>query len=332
MATRRLPPMPDTQQAEIDVLVVCQHDAEMVGTCLTSCKEGATNRVNLWVWLNGKDESLIRVLAELKQDGIAHDLTGASSNFGFIRPNNHLAAKGTAPYICLLNADTVCAPGWDVPLVKAICSLYGGYFPSIVGYSGGWLSADGVGRYAAFPGAPCDYVEGWCLMTTRAAWEALGGFDEANLTLAYGEDSDLCLRAKERGLTVAQVENKLPPEDHPRFMATGGQCVMHLRDVNGGIGKGASEETRRSPELQAALQANHAYLRERHKAHLERERVLVKDYERPICQTARGADETFIVILGPKTGNIPHLLAREIDGRLWEVRLHDEEPVRMLLP
>jgi hypothetical protein len=44
-------------------------------------------------------------------------------------------------------------------------------------------------------------VTGACLGITKALWDRLGGLDEEHLAVAYN-DIDLCLRAREAGLTV----------------------------------------------------------------------------------------------------------------------------------
>ena len=46
-----------------------------------------------------------------------------------------------------------------------------------------------------------DWVSGSCFLVRRAAWEALGGFDEAYFM--YAEDVDLCWRARRAGWRVA---------------------------------------------------------------------------------------------------------------------------------
>jgi GT2 family glycosyltransferase len=46
-----------------------------------------------------------------------------------------------------------------------------------------------------------DYCSGAFLMTPRATWERLGGFDEAYAP-AYYEDADYCMRLRQLGLRV----------------------------------------------------------------------------------------------------------------------------------
>jgi hypothetical protein len=347
-----------TEPVEIDVLVVCQHDADMVRRCLTSCKEGAANKVNLFTYVNGTGkefpDAVDRDVFDVCDTITPHpNLLWNDKNDGFIRPNNELAKRGTAPYLCLLNADTVCAPGWDVPLVNKLTTATEYWEqptreypngrheqtppPAIVGYGGGTLGRDGVGIMAG-TGADVDYIEGWCLMTTRAVWEALGGFDEAHLTMAYGEDSDLCLRAKERGWSVAAVENAQWTElDTPD-----GRQRVRMRDhVHHLGGKGATGATRQSPELQQAFAANHAHLRERHRGYLERERVLVKGYSRPTtCARYLPSFEPWnglpdpgndYRVVSPDVRIGDFLRCHEIDGRLWQLDFAGQS-ARFLVP
>lgn len=46
-----------------------------------------------------------------------------------------------------------------------------------------------------------DWVSGSCFLVRRAAWDAIGGFDEGYFM--YAEDSDLCWRARRAGWTVS---------------------------------------------------------------------------------------------------------------------------------
>ena len=236
--------------ADIDVLMVCQHNAEMVREAIRTAK--LDEFVNIYLWDNGG------LFASIGEAG-AFVFWGSETNAGFILPNNLLAPYASAPYICLLNADTISSAGWTKPLLAALESGKG----DIVGYRGGLLNEQGLGVEAVdTDGAECDYIEGWCMMMRRSTWEALGGFDEQNLSIGYAEDSDLCLRAKEQGLKLYVCGNLRP---------IGGLRVEHLG------GQGKSPDMAKSPELYHAFQSNHAYVRSRHAEYLKSGRVLAKD-------------------------------------------------------
>ena len=49
------------------------------------------------------------------------------------------------------------------------------------------------------------YLEGWCIAATRETWNALGGWNEQAFQMPYGEDVELCLRAKRLGFELKQV-------------------------------------------------------------------------------------------------------------------------------
>ncbi len=261
----------------IDVLIVCQHNAPMVKAAIDTARQDEGVRV--WVWDNGVDWG-----NSTEPVGWAYFPfhSRPPTNAGFIIPNNRLAEKcggedwdgstsPPAPYLCLLNADTISAPGWTKPLLAAIESGKG----DIVGYRGGLLGPDGMGCAGVEQeGAPCDYIEGWCMMMRRSTWEDLGGFDEKNLTLAYGEDSDLCLRAMEKGYRLYVCENeRILGTDLP---LSSGKCGVMGVMVHHLGGQGKDPSVNKDIKFAQAFAANHAHLRKRHEFYLRNDRVTAR--------------------------------------------------------
>lgn len=143
--------------------------------------------------------------------------------FNFSAINNHAARAARGEYLLLLNNDTVALHAdWletmmeharqpDVGIVG--CRLV---FPSgNIQHAGIVLGLNGV---ADFPwgGVPldtpgpmnrlqCDQdvsaVSGACLLIRSSVFEEVGGMDEANLKVAYG-DFDLCLKVRQRGYRI----------------------------------------------------------------------------------------------------------------------------------
>ncbi len=162
-------------------------------------------------------------------------LTVLAENLGFAAANNLAAADARGEYVLLLNPDTVV-------LNRALDRLvaFAEARPEYGVYGGGTVFADGrrnptagrmkpsvwsmfcvaVGLAKVFPRS-CVFnpesLEGWgwdrprevdivtgCLLMMRAAeWRRLGGFDERYFM--YGQDADLCLRARASGLRSVLV-------------------------------------------------------------------------------------------------------------------------------
>lgn len=175
-----------------DILIVVRDELEFVRACFESVFEN-TDDFTLWVFDNGSGPE---TASWLRTQDVR--LTRSEENLGFIRPNNLLAAQGTAPYLILLNSDTVVFPGWEKAMIAHLQQD-----PRLgqVGYQGSVLDSEAMGRTAAY-GRGVDYVTAWCMCLPRPLYEVHGLFDEENLEFAYGEDSDLSFRLREAGYGV----------------------------------------------------------------------------------------------------------------------------------
>lgn len=171
-------------------------------------------------------------------DGIAEHfpqvhLVRLESNAGFARANNLAARKASGEFLLLLNPDTVLlndAPKQAVDLsrLRREIGIVGGrtFFPdgtlnyncchgrptvwSMLCLGTGlaalfrrsrWLNPELLGRWPRDTVREVDAVSGCFLLIRRTLWEQLGGFDER--FFMYGEDTDLCLRARRLGYGCA---------------------------------------------------------------------------------------------------------------------------------
>jgi GT2 family glycosyltransferase len=140
-------------------------------------------------------------------------------NLGFGASTNRGAALARAPVLALLNNDLVLRRGWLGPMLGALGSLGSG--AGLVGnvqinaasrevdHAGIGVNLKGKPEHdRTAPGAASLWfrpvrsvfaVTGACVLVRSETWRALGGFDE---TFVNGcEDVDLCLRARQAGLT-----------------------------------------------------------------------------------------------------------------------------------
>jgi GT2 family glycosyltransferase len=150
-------------------------------------------------------------------------------NLGFGNAVNLAAQRASAPYLLLLNPDTRVLDGAiDRLLAFADAHPAAGIYGGVTCYEDGsdnpescwnrptlWSTAcQATGLAALFPGSAwlnpervrfpanrqpfeVDIVTGCFLLVRRDLWERLGGFDPA--FFVYGEDFDLCLRARALG-------------------------------------------------------------------------------------------------------------------------------------
>jgi len=140
-------------------------------------------------------------------------------NLGFIGSCNRGAAMARGRYLVFLNNDTRVTDDWLDRLIEPFSTdepvgIVGArlvYADGTLQEAGGIVFRDGSGwNYGRgdHPDRPeygfiseADYVSGACLAIERATFESLGGFDPY-FAPAYYEDTDLCFRARSRGLKV----------------------------------------------------------------------------------------------------------------------------------
>jgi len=153
-------------------------------------------------------------------------LIESETNLGFAGGANlgvrHALADG-ADYVLLLNNDTTVDPGFLTALVQAaqsrqdaaaLCARAYYYAePDVVYSTGGSVSlwtatAKQVGRGQRDRGqfeqvATRDYADGVCMLIPRQALESIGLLDEDYFS--YWEETDWCVRAREKGLRCYYV-------------------------------------------------------------------------------------------------------------------------------
>jgi GT2 family glycosyltransferase len=141
-------------------------------------------------------------------------------NMGFLDTANRGARVATSEFLLFLNQDTTPLPGWLPPLLRTFrdfpdAGAVGGkllYPDGRLQEAGGIVYRDGsaanLGRNDANPDAPpyrfvrkVDYCSGALLMTPRALFLELGGFDE-RYRPGYYEDTDYCFSVRRRGRAV----------------------------------------------------------------------------------------------------------------------------------
>lgn len=228
----------DGSQAAVDaidvsILVVSYNTRELTLECLRSTMaETRTSRFEIVVVDNrSSDGSPEAIRAAFP--GIA--VLEPGENLGFARANNLAAGRARGRRLLLLNPDTVVRNGAIDRLVRAAEELGDHYVlggrtvhpdgslnrTSCWGRPTLWSTfclATGLSSLGRFVGMfdretmrtwprntfrEVDIVSGCFLLVSRAAWQRLGGFDER--FALYGEDFDLCMRARTLGMRCAVV-------------------------------------------------------------------------------------------------------------------------------
>lgn len=189
------------------VCIVHYGDNGLLERCLQSV-EDAGEDCQLLVWLNGqKDPGFFGNKLPITVKACP------SANEGFSKPANDLASAAQTDYLVFLNSDAVVGPGWLEALYKPFVTV-----PrvGVTGPKGGCRTLTPTGDGEA--GERITYIEGSCMMVPRALFLSMGGFDTETFRFAYSEDSDFCLRLRERGWKVVEVE--VPGYQHERAVTS----------------------------------------------------------------------------------------------------------------
>ena len=226
-ATR--PSLPDTR---VDI-VVCVHNAlEDVSRCL----ESVLSRTALdFALIVVNDGSGLETTTWLRQIAARHpviELIETDGPLGYTRAANRGLGAGTAPYVVLLNSDTIVPRLWAEDLLQCLqtderLGIVGPLsnaaswqsIPERFAQGGGWeindlpvgYSVDEYGELIhriserAFPRV--EFLNGFCLLMRRKVIEAIGYLDDDTFPQGYGEENDYCIRAREAGFQLAIADH-----------------------------------------------------------------------------------------------------------------------------
>ncbi len=166
--------------------------------CLKAVMDSCGDAV-LILTANGSSEAadLFRSIAEDNKNVTVMD---NPVNQGFIHPNCIAFSLCKTAYFCLLNDDAIPAPEW---LDKMKQAFVDDPKCAVSGPNGRHLDNDFIGRRLGL----MDYIEGSCMMV-RSEFMSRPLFSP-ELQWAYCEDADLCLRMREKGYTIKQVDFEL---------------------------------------------------------------------------------------------------------------------------
>ena len=203
---------PTVSHPEVSIVIVTYEGAGVVETALQALLENTEPCYELIVIDNG---SMDRTPTLLRRVGNATVVLN-ERNAGFGAANNDGADRACGRYVLFLNQDAFVHRGWLRPLLDRIESddAIGAVGPMLLNTDGSLQCAGAVvfrtGDTRCYgegddPKRPeyrvardVDYLAGACLLTRRAVFNEIGGFDLA-YGLAYFEDADLCLSLATRG-------------------------------------------------------------------------------------------------------------------------------------
>ena len=210
--------IPSHDDCDVSIILVLYNQSEMTYACLASIKEclGESNlKINTIIFDNASQDRTDILLDRVKGAKIIRN----ESNLHFLRAVNAASKYARGKYILLLNNDAQLLPGTLERAVETIekdpsIGAVGGRIilpdgslqeaGSII-WDDGTCLGYGRGRKPSDPEfmfqRDVDYCSGAFLLTPRALFNDLGGFDEAYAP-AYYEETDYCVRIWESGRRI----------------------------------------------------------------------------------------------------------------------------------
>lgn len=219
------------EPADVTVIVVSYNTRELTLKCLeTLFAQTHVARMHVSVFDNASTDGSAEAVAQAFPQV---ELIASDENHGFAKANNIVAAKAQTEWLLLLNPDTEVHDGAVDALLAFSQSnpqagITGGrtVFPDgslniascwmritpwsafcmATGLTAAFRSSEimnpeGIGNWQRDTVREVDIVVGCFLMIPKALWDQLGGFDLKYFM--YGEEADLCLRAKSMGYQPA---------------------------------------------------------------------------------------------------------------------------------
>ena len=213
-------PLPQSETPEISIILVLFNRAELTLQCLRSLADSHSLRLEIIIVDNASFDETPLLLDRLKGARIIRN----QENLNFLLAVNRAAHEARGEYLLILNNDAQAMPG---TLNSALATIRSA--PDIGAVGGRLILLDGTLQEAGSiiwrdgsclgygrgdnPSAPMymfrrdvDYCSGAFLLTARATWQRLGGFDEI-FRPAYYEETDYCARLREHGLRVVYDPN-----------------------------------------------------------------------------------------------------------------------------
>lgn len=213
-----------------EVVLPVYNGDQVVRDCLRALRDAATGPMQVIV----VDDASRGFTAELLRQEVADDplfrLHRRDANRGYTKSINEGVLLGEADWIVILNSDTLVTKGWLDRLHAAVRARPGTGMAGPLSNAATWQSIPAVKRSdgtwstndviapedrelvqallaahseRAYPEFPV--LNGFCTLIARAVFDRVGLYDEEAFPMGYGEETDLCLRARRAGfrLTVA---------------------------------------------------------------------------------------------------------------------------------
>ncbi|MHB0989223.1 MAG: glycosyltransferase [Bellilinea sp.] len=216
------PPPTLIENTEMVDIIICIHNAlNDVKACLQSVLVNTAPPYHIILVDDGSNEETKNYLIDFQQGNPSLvSLIRSEQPTGYTFAANRGLKASTAPFVILLNSDTIATPQWVVRLVACmkhqprigivgpLSNTASWQSVPLIEDNGDWannllpfhVSVDKMGEIIAensarlYPFMPL--LNGFCLLINRELINEIGYFDEENFGPGYGEEDDFVLRAR----------------------------------------------------------------------------------------------------------------------------------------
>jgi len=197
-----------------DIIIPVWNQLEATKECIDSIVKHTDYPYRLILIDNGSDAGTAGYLRGLKERKDPEAvLIRNDKNLGFVKAVNQGIAGSDAPYVCVMNNDTIATKGWLGEMVRVMesrpeigllnpSSNTSGQFPG---------KGQSIDEYAStlsrFKGEIQELYtcRGFCMLIKRHVLDALGALDEI-YHIGYFDDTDYCKRAQKARFRTARAK------------------------------------------------------------------------------------------------------------------------------
>lgn len=264
----RLPRLVAARHDPVDI-IICVHNAlDDLRRCITSVFACTLPPFRLILVDDGSENEVRDMLIEFARNHAAHLIRHDTAQ-GYTRAANVGLRAATAPWMVLLNSDTVVTPDWldrmvehakadpQIGLIGPLSNTASWQSVPEVQENGDWamnplpsgLGTDEMAMIVAASAArqsiPLPFLNGFCLLLRRELVAKIGLFDEENFGEGYGEENDYCIRARKAGwrsvvaddVFVHHAQSRSYSHDRRRMLvARADQSLKEKHDFDAHIG------------------------------------------------------------------------------------------------
>ncbi len=230
---RSLPAEPiGVEHPVTEVVVPVFNGGVVVRDCLRALRAAMTGPCRVLVVDDGSRPHTHALLREETAGDPLFRLHRRDVNRGYTRSINEGVLATEAPWVVILNSDTVVTPGWLDRLHAAARARPGTgmvgplsnaaswqSIPEVKRADGGWSTNDAItvadaGRVQALVGSLSErarpefpLLNGFATLIAREVFDRVGLYDEEAFPMGYGEETDLCLRARRAGFGLVVADD-----------------------------------------------------------------------------------------------------------------------------